>query len=211
MGKTSLLNEIEIFLRNQRKINFATLKEFSNSPLGNLIQEIVSKRKFFSLENESHRPLSETLVLCADFIYQFEKLLSKYSKRKKLLIISDRGIHSFLTYQYLRIRDIYQNKKFAFFKEWIKDLFQVIGFPDFVFLLISPLSDIKGRIIERDGTIAEGELEFIEKVQNEYLKIFKEKQMSPYLILENQNGKFEFIKEKAIEKMKEIIKKPSFF
>ncbi|GBD34186.1 Thymidylate kinase [bacterium HR34] len=85
VGKTSLLNEIGTFLRNQRKINFAIIKEFSNSALGYLIQEIIKEKKFFSLENKIPRPLSETLILCADFIYQFEKLLFEYSKTKKTI------------------------------------------------------------------------------------------------------------------------------
>jgi thymidylate kinase len=37
VGKTTLLEKIEIFLSNQKKINFAIIKEFSNSKIGNLI------------------------------------------------------------------------------------------------------------------------------------------------------------------------------
>lgn len=54
-----------------------------------------------------HYPFAETLLLCADFVYQFEQVLSKNIRRKRLFIISDRGLYSFLTYQLLRIRHQY--------------------------------------------------------------------------------------------------------
>ncbi len=104
VGKISLLKEIEKFLSIQRKINFAIIKEFSDSQVGDLIKDIIKKKKFFSLGEGTHYSFSETLLLATDFVYQFEKILSGYSSRKKLFIVSDRGIHSFFTYQLLRIK-----------------------------------------------------------------------------------------------------------
>lgn len=69
VGKTKLLEEIEKFLRNQKKIKFKIIKEFSNSSLGNLIKDTVNKKKFFSLGDRFHYPFAETLLLCADFVY----------------------------------------------------------------------------------------------------------------------------------------------
>ncbi len=97
-GKTTLLEKIEAFLSNQKKTNFAIIKEFSNSRIGNLIKDIINKKKFFCLGNKLHYSFSETLLLCADFVYQFEEILSKYSDKKKLFIVSDRGLYSFLIY-----------------------------------------------------------------------------------------------------------------
>ena len=106
VGKTTLVKKIEAFLKKQKKIKFAILKEFSNSKVGNLTKQIIDKERFFRL-GKVHYPFSETLLLCADFIYQFEKTLLKYSKKDKLFIVSDRGPYSFFTYQLLRIENSY--------------------------------------------------------------------------------------------------------
>jgi len=205
VGKTTLIEKIEVFLSNQKKTNFVIIKEFSNSKIGNLIKDIINKKKFFCLGDKLHYSFSETLLLCADFVYQFEKILSKYSDKKKLFIISDRGLYSFLTYQLLRIKRQYQIHNLNYLEKWIKDIFQPLGRPDFVILLISSISDIKKRIKDRDGVIKKNELSFIQEVQKEYLKIFKEISCPSYLILENRNGNFEYVEREAIKRIKEII------
>ncbi len=207
VGKTTLLEKIEKFLNNQKKINFAIIKEFSNSPVGTLIRNIISKKKFFCLGNKLHYSFSETLLLCADFVYQFEEILSKHSDKKKLFIISDRGPYSFLTYQNLRIKRQYQIHNLNYLEGWIKDIFQPLGSPNFIILLTSPIADIKKRVRERDGIVKRSELSFIQKVQKEYLKIFKETSNPPHLILENRDGNFEYVEREAIKKIKEIIGK----
>lgn len=199
-GKTTLIESIETFLSNQKGIDFAIIREFSNSPVGALIKNIISETKFFCLGNKFHYSFSETLLLCADFVYQFEHVLSKYSNRKKSFIISDRGPHSFLTYQILRIKHQYHIHNLNYLEKWIKDIFRPLGSPDFVILLTSPIADIKKRIKERDGAIKRNELSFIQEVQKEYLKIFKETIYPPHLILENRNGNFEHIEREAIKK-----------
>lgn len=213
VGKTMLLEEIEKFLRNQKKIKFILIKEFSESSLGNLIKDIINKKKFFSLGNRFHYPFAETLLLCADFVYQFEQVLLKNTGRKKLFIISDRGLYSFLTYQSLRIKHQYRasfNKVNP--EKWIRDILKPINKPHFVILLTSPINQIKQRIIERDGSINEQELRFIKKAQKEYRKILKGNRQSS-IILENRNRKFENVRQKAIQKIKEILKKeaPTFY
>jgi thymidylate kinase len=206
VGKTMLLEEIEKFLRNQKKIKFIVIKEFSSSSLGNLIKNIINKKKFFSLGDRLHHPFAETLLLCADFVYQFEQVLLKNTGRKKLFIISDRGLYSFLTYQSLRIKYQYQASIRVNPEGWIRDIFKPINKPHFVILLTSPISQIKQRIIERDGSINEQELRFIKKAQGEYRKILKGNRQ-PFIILENRNGEFENVKQKAVQKIEEILKK----
>ena len=206
VGKTMLLEEIEKFLGNQKKIKFIVIKEFSSSSLGNLIKDLISKKKFFSLGDRLHYPFAETLLLCADFFYQFEQVLLKNTGRKKLFIISDRGLYSFLTYQSLRIEHQYRASIKLNPERWIRSIFKPINKPHFVILLTSPISEIKQRIIERDGSVNEQELRFIKKAQEEYRKILKGNRQ-PSIILENRNGKFESVKQKAIQKIEEILKK----
>jgi len=158
------------------------------------------------LGDQFHCPFAETLLLCADFIYQFEQLLLKNTSGKKLFIISDRGLYSFLTYQSLRIKHQYRASIKVNPERWIKDIFKPINKPHFVILLTSPISQIKQRIIERDGSINEQELCFIKKAQEEYQKILKGNRQ-PSIILENRNRKFENVKQKTIQRIEEILKK----
>jgi len=212
VGKTKLLEEIKKFLQSQKKIKFIVIKEFSNSSLGNLIKDIINKKKFFSLGDRFHYPFAETLLLCADFVYQFEQVLLKNTGRKKLFIISDRGLYSFLTYQLLRIKHQYRTSIKVNPEMWIRGILKPINKPHFVILLTSPISQIKQRIIERDDSINGQELRFIKKAQKEYRKILKGNRQ-PSIILENRNRKFGNVKQKAIQKIKEILKKeaPTFY
>jgi thymidylate kinase len=130
VGKTTLIKKIEVFLKKQKKIKFAILKEFSNSKVGNLIKQIINKERFFHLGNDRvHYPFSETLLLYADFIYQFEKILSKYSKKDKLFIVSDRGPYLFFTYQLLRIKDKYNVRHPNYLENWLRYIFLPFGMP----------------------------------------------------------------------------------
>lgn len=207
VGKTTLLEKLETFLKKQKEINFAIIKEFSSSKIGLLIKDIIRRKKFFCLGNKLHYPFSETLLLLSDFIYQFEEILSKYSDKKKLFIVSDRGLYSFLTYQLLRIKQRYQIHNLNYLEKWIKYIFQPLESPDFTIFLTSPIDDIKKRIKERDGIIQKKELSFIRKVQKEYLKIFKEISSPLHLILENRNGNFKYVEEEATKRIKKIIDK----
>ena len=210
VGKTTLVEAIKKFLQKQKKINFVIIKEFSNSPLGNLIRNIINRKRFFSLGDKIHCPFSETLLLCADFVYQFEQVLLRNAGRKKLFIISDRGLYSFLTYQLLRIEGRYQTSIKVDSEEWIRNILKPINKPHFVILLTSPISQIKQRIIKRDGLINKQELNFIKKVQEKYRKILKNNRQ-PFIILKNQNGKFENVKQESIKKIEEILKKAPTF
>jgi thymidylate kinase len=206
VGKTTLVKKIEAFLKRQKKIKFAILKEFSNSKVGNLIKQIIDKERFFRL-GKVHYPFSETLLLYTDFIYQFEQILLKYSEKDKLFIVSDRGPYSFFTYQFLRIKDIYNIQYPNYLKDWLRDIFLPLGMPNLTILLISPLQDIKKRIEKREGSITKKDLLFIDRVQKEYLKISERISYPPILVLENRNGNFSNIEKKTIKIIKEILKK----
>jgi thymidylate kinase len=205
VGKTTLLKEVVNFLR-KKKLNCAAIKEFSDSSLGNLIKNIIKRNKFFSLGGNEHFPFSETLLLCSDFIYQFERAILRNTKRKRLFIVSDRGPHSFLTYQCLRIGNYYGIASEKGLKDWVRNSFFPVGMPNLVFLLTSPIKHIKGRIIRDDGFLKNGEVNFIKKVQNEYLKILSCDSHSSCLILENRDGDFNEIKRKVIQEIERKIK-----
>lgn len=107
-----------------------------------------------------------------------------------------RGLYSFLTYQLLRIKHRYRTSSEANSEKWIRNILKPINRPHFVILLTSPINQIKQRIIKRDGLINEKELNFIKMVKEKYRKILKNNRQL-FIILENQNGEFENIEQKA--------------
>ena len=62
--------KLKFFLKKQKGISFPILPEFSKSKIGNQITAII-KKKVFCLGNTRYYPFAETLLLAADFIYQF--------------------------------------------------------------------------------------------------------------------------------------------
>lgn len=82
------------------------------------------------------------------------------------MIISDRGLYSFLTYQLLKIKSQYKPSIKLKLERWIENIFKPI-----VILLTSPIKQIKQRIIERDGSINTQDFRFIKKAQEELSKI----------------------------------------
>ena len=205
VGKTSLVRKISHIMRGKKNLEVVTIKEFSKSKVGRLIKNIIKKQRFFSLKNGVHYPLAETLLLCSDFFYQFEEVLSKNRHPKKtLFLISDRGIHSFLTYQILRIAKKYK-KHPEYFKKWVKDIFYPLRQPDLVIILTSPISQIRNRIIKRDGLIKEDEIRFIKTVQEEYIKLFKKDHFNRCLLLENRDNNFNSLIKKVSDELDKII------
>lgn len=120
------------------------------------------------------------------------------------MIISDRGLYSFLTYQLLKIKSQYKPSIKLKLERWIENIFKPISKIHFVILLTSPIKQIKQRIIERDGSINTQDFRFIKKRRKSYRKFLKNNhQLS--IILGNRNDQFENVKQKVIQQIKEIL------
>lgn len=144
-------------------------------------------------------------MLGADFVYQFEDILQKNKDKNKLFIVSDRGPHSFLTYQLLRIKKQYRIFSDFYLEKWIGNIFQSIGFPHFVILLTSPNNHIKRRIAERGISCNKNAVDFIEQIQKEYLRVLKNNKNQAHLILENKDENFDCIISETIKQIKNLL------
>jgi len=206
-GKTSLIEALNQNLSKELKSrnNFITVQEFSNSRTGFLIKNIIKKNNFFSLGSNFPHRFAETLLLGTDFVYQFEDILQKNRNKNNLFIISDRGPYSFLTYQFLRIKEQHQIFSNLYLEKWIENIFQPIGFPHFVILLTSPSNQIKRRIIERDVSLKKDAFNFIKQTQEKYLKILKDNNNQAHLILENKDEDFDYIVRETVKQIKRLL------
>ena len=211
VGKTTLIKKLKKLLNKEIKntnldIEIVATKEFSDSETGLFIEDLIKKRRFFSLSKskKGHLPISETMLLASDFIYQIEKLLADKNRlHKKLLIISDRGPQSFTAYQLTRIKNSHKNVELAGARRWIINLFRFIGEPNLNILLISPIAEIRKRIVKREKSISPSELKFIKDVQDEFVKIFKQKN---YFIIENKDKGINVAVGKVLNRAKKVLK-----
>jgi len=170
VGKTRLSKELASWLQVQyASIPSQLMDEFSSSPIGRLIQDVVNDKTFFMLGNDRHLPVSETLILASDFIFQRESLIPKNNNSKKGVILSDRGIYSFFTYQGIRLREFYGNKHD--WEKWVEDIFSPVGRPNLTICLTSPIEQIERRLVERGDRVTTESLEFIENAQLEFLRL----------------------------------------
>lgn len=184
VGKTRLSEDLYKYLTKKytdKKLIF--INEFSNSPIGILIKRIISEKNFFKIDKNNHYPLAESLILFADFIFQFEReILSDNDLDDNIILVSDRGIYSFLVYQKLRIKKMYFSKFNC--EKWINGIFfPIISYPDITICLSSDIDILKERLLKRKNHTTKDNLKFISDCQKEYLKINKKN----YFILENNN------------------------
>ncbi len=193
VGKSSLLQELKKQLEAESN-EFMTvfLDEFSDSPVGDVIRNIIRDHRFFRIGSVQH-PMTETVTLYADYLYQFESAFQKYPGQR-ILFISDRGPYSFLTYQRIRIAKSYPRLSALEIETWIHALFAPIGFPHINLLLVSPVEQIVQRLANREGAPNAEDLRFIEQVQKTYQEIFTHEQRAgktDMLVLNSLDGNFD--------------------
>lgn len=208
VGKSSVLHAIKKLLQERdNEFEIIFLDEFSQSSVGDLIRQIINTNRFFML-GSMHHPLAETLTLCADYLYQFENVLQA-QQNQRVLLISDRGPYSFLTYQRARIERAYPHMTTPRVENWIRSLFIPIGFPHGNVLLISPINQIRKRLTRREGEPTEEELKFIEQVQSMYIEIFKKEEQESknnMLIINNLDGHINSVVNKLMFFLHEALK-----
>jgi len=96
VGKTFLVNRLQKRFQDP-DLSWVFLEEFSASPVGDTIREIIAERRFFFLSKEHSTILAETLLLAADLAYQIETNI-EFS-----VAVIDRGILSLICYQGARL------------------------------------------------------------------------------------------------------------
>lgn len=204
VGKTQLTHELFSWLRNEHPgIDSMMLDEFSSSPVGRLIKEVINDKTFFMLGDSEHIPIAETLILGSDFMLQQETYSKTTFSNQKGIIISDRGIYSFFVYQGIRLRNSYGDA--IDWEGWISNLFLPIGFPDLTICLSSPIDQIKRRLHDRGDKISSENLAFINQAQKEFLRIGRKSNSNSFVVIENIDGEFNQTLSQAQKAVREIL------
>lgn len=198
VGKTSLTREITFSLKSPHiGKECILLDEFSSSPIGRALSKIIEEKTFFMLGDGEHYPISETLALCSDYIFQVEKITRE--KRTKDYLVSDRGILSFLVYQGIRLRDSY-GRSFKW-NDWMNSVFAPIPKPDLTICITSPVDQIRRRLEKRGDAVTTNNLKTIVDFQKEFLKILRNQDSNSYMIVENLDGKLNEVSKLIVNKI----------
>lgn len=204
VGKTQLTHELFSWLRNEHpEIDSMMMDEFSSSPVGRLIKEVIDDKTFFMLGDNEHIPIAETLILGSDFMLQQETLSRTASSNQKGVVISDRGIYSFFVYQGIRLRNSYGDS--TDWERWIASIFSPVGFPDLTLCLSSPIDQIERRLRSRGDKISPESLAFINQTQDEFLRIGGKSNSKSFVVLENVDGEFNHTLSQAQKVVREIL------
>jgi thymidylate kinase len=123
VGKTSQLSEL--VKASCMVLPCAAIMEFSNSPLGKTINEIISQQRFYSLDPQHRTPKADTLALAADLMFNIERDIVP-TLRKNGLIFSDRGPASTLAYQSIRLHD-WQPEEFETIEKAMEFVYPLIA------------------------------------------------------------------------------------
>lgn len=204
VGKTQLTHELFLWLRSEHpEIDSMMMDEFSSSPVGRLIKEVINDKTFFMLGDNEHIPIAETLILGSDFMLQQEIFNKTTSSNKRGLIVSDRGIYSFFVYQGIRLENSYGDS--IDWEKWITNMFSPIGFPDLTLCLSSPINQIERRLRDRGDEVSPESLAFINQAQDEFLRIGGGSNSRSFVILENIDDKFSHALSQAKKAVREIL------
>ena len=159
-GKTYHLNKVSKYLI-KKKIKFIKIRE----PGGSKNSEII--RGFLLNKKANLKKKTDLLLYLAARNENFENLIKPNINKKVILI--DRFIDSTIAYQHYGFNI---NKKIINkLNNFILGSFK----PDFTFLHIVPRKDIKKNITGKKNRYDNFKKNFYKKVQNGFLKIFKNK------------------------------------
>jgi dTMP kinase len=187
-GKTTQVSCIVPWLIEQGITPAIAITEFSASPIGETIREILRQKRFYALNDQKTSPLADTLHLLSDMMYSYETLIAPTIGAGGIAV-SDRGVLSLIAYQALRVGDRSPYIPSHNALEWTQTLVNhCLGVPDLtIFLRLSP-DEIRKRVIARgEQPLSVEELEFLEKAEN--LMEHSVKELSrDYIIVDGQGS-----------------------
>lgn len=167
VGKSTQVNAVAQMLREEGFQKVIAITEFSNSPVGKTILDILHKKRFYSLNDSKNSPLADTITLVADMLYHWETII-RPTVLNGGIVISDRGPSSLVSYQSIRLaeRNTDFQRETAF--NWISQLTNHCGLkPDVTLILNISEDEMKSRVMKRESTpLVKTEVKFLNNVND---------------------------------------------
>ena len=166
VGKTTQVKLVADELRRQGIGPVIEIPEFSNSPIGNTIREILNRQRFYALKSDSSSPLADTSLLAADMVFSWENEIRPILKAGGVAL-SDRGPASFVAYQAVRIAERSPDFNLERAVDWCCNTMRVSGMrPDLTLLVEISDVEMARRVVAREGLpLSTGDTKFLRQVE----------------------------------------------
>lgn len=147
VGKSTQAPRVATELRKQSELQVVEVPEFSDSPIGIAIATIISRNRFFSLENKT-TPLADILTTFSDLAYLYEKIIFPTTQAGGIAL-SDRSPASPLAYQLTSRSGKLDRKEEKLFLAVASLISKYSLVPDLSILLCLPEEEMVKRVVGR--------------------------------------------------------------
>jgi len=136
---------------HQDRIPCLLVSEFSNTPIGDVIREILTYDRFIRFQKSSPTRFSESLLILSDFSMKTEELIIP-ALRQNTVIIADRHLDSQIAYHAPFIAASYQLNQDEFIASWMDFLHRFFPkLPDLTILLDISIEESIKRVKDREN------------------------------------------------------------
>lgn len=144
------------------------LPEFSDSPVGQTIQSIIERQRFYALHATKSTPYADTYALLSDMAFHIESS-GHQTLQDGGVVLSDRGLLSLIGYQAKRVEDyslIQRNDAVDRITTIATNSISHLHVPDLHILLVLNEEEMQRRIVGRGETpLSNEDLDFMKKVR----------------------------------------------
>lgn len=202
VGKSLQAKIVSEELRLSNKFQARELAEFSATPTGDLIRDIINRQRFFSFNIDYSTVWTETTLLLSDLCAKAEYV--NHHRNEVDFFIADRGIASLLAYQALRISKSETNidKVIANMRQAYELLFLDLPKPDLHIIYDLDLKIVNDRVQKRGETpLNDEQLRFLTSVRsklNDVVKLF------PHLIIDIEGKSIDEVTKETMEAILQI-------
>jgi dTMP kinase len=196
-GKTELLHRVNHALR-KKGYETSIVEEFSDSPLGNYLKELLRKDKFLRLQKNIPTAFSGAMCVIADLYYQDEHEIKPKLNEGKI-VLKERHIDTLFACEIPKIKDDYPDLDTESLYNWIESVSTQLYIPDLTFLLMVSEDILIERIRNRGESVSEEDLRVFAEREKIYRQL-AEKYKDRIVVFDNKKEI-----EKAVEEFTEFI------
>ena len=168
-GKSELLHRTNDSLR-RKGYETAVVEEFSTSPMGDYLRELLTTNKFLRHQKNVPTAFSGTMQVVADLYYQDEyEIKPRLDERK--IVLKDRHIDTLFACEIPKVKEDYPQLDEETVYHWIESTTSNLYIPNLTFLLTVPEDVLIDRIRGRGESVSDEDLRIFAKRDRIYKKL----------------------------------------
>ena len=168
-GKSELLYRVDDTLRRKGH-KTAVVEEFSISPMGDYLRELLTSDKFLIFGKKLPTAFSGTMYVITDLYYQDEQEIKPRLNEGKV-VLKERHIDTLFACQIPKVKDDYPQLDYESLYRWIENTTSNLYIPDLTFLLTVPEDVLISRIRGRGESISDEDLRIFAERERIYKQL----------------------------------------